>query len=243
MEVRLGFAVAAHVPAKLLLVDEVLAVGDLDFRARCLDRMAERRREGVSVLFVSHQLSVVESFCDRVIAMEKGKVVLEGDPREVIDGYRGRILGQPGGPLASKVRQVRRGTGEVTITNVEVLGPGPDGSPVYDQPFSIRLCLAAAPGTAPPTLGVALHGVDGTVLVESQSIGGDHDPLAGDGQVEIVFDRMTLLPGAYAMTVYARDREGLSEWDVHEKAYPLAVHGDRPPGERGLTTLPARWLR
>lgn len=251
MEVRLGFAVAAHVPANLLLVDEVLAVGDLDFRARCLDRMAERRREGVSVLFVSHQLSIVESFCDRAVVIERGKKIMDGQPAQLIDSYRRRILSAPGGPLNSPVRQVRRGTGDVTITRVEFFGPkgaGDEGEATdvaFGAPFSVRLHLEAAPQTPAPTLGIQFHAQDGTVLAETQSRGDDpvRTPLGGPCTVEIEFPDMTLLPGAYAVSVYARDREGLSEWDVQEKAHTVAVFGDRPDDQRGLANLRAHWQR
>jgi ABC-type polysaccharide/polyol phosphate transport system ATPase subunit len=88
MAVRLGFAVAAHVPAEILLVDEVLAVGDLDFRAKCMDRMAERRSEGASILFVSHNLRAVERFCDRALFLAEGSIRAEGDPSDVIRAYK-----------------------------------------------------------------------------------------------------------------------------------------------------------
>ena len=245
MEVRLGFAVAAHVPAKLLLVDEVLAVGDLEFRSRCLDRMAERRREGVSVLFVSHQLSIVEAFCDRAVVIERGKKILDGDPGQLIDGYRRRILTAPGGPLSSPARHVRRGTGVVTISNVEFVGEGTDGQVEFGAPFRLRLDLEAAPGTPAPTLGVQFHGPGGSVLAETQSRGDapGRTPLAGAGSVEIEFPQMTLLPGAYSVSVYARDREGLSEWDMQVKAHSLGVFGERPDDQRGLAHLRAVWHR
>ncbi|MEN8151241.1 MAG: ABC transporter ATP-binding protein [Planctomycetota bacterium] len=87
MAVRLGFAVAAHVPAEILLVDEVLAVGDQEFRAKCMDRMLEVKDGGASVIFVSHNLRAVEAFCDRVILLDGGKVRVEGTPAEALAGY------------------------------------------------------------------------------------------------------------------------------------------------------------
>lgn len=245
MEVRLGFAVAAHVPANLLLVDEVLAVGDLDFRARCLARMAERRREGVSVLFVSHQLSVLESFCDRAVLIDHGRKVLEGDPARLIDDYRRRILTAPGGPMNSPVSQVRRGTGEVVIAAVRVIGPDGGAGVVHGAPFRVVLSLEAEAGTPPPTLGISIHSQDGAVLAESFSPGTAEGllPLPGACDVEVAFERMTLLPGAYSISVYAHDREGLSEWDVHDKVHALAVFGDRPTGQRGMVDLPGAWRR
>ena len=87
MAVRLGFAVAAHVPAEILLVDEVLAVGDQEFRAKCMERMLKIKEGGASVIFVSHNLRAVENFCDRVLLLDHGRILVEGTPAEALAGY------------------------------------------------------------------------------------------------------------------------------------------------------------
>ena len=117
MAVRLGFAVAAHVPAEILLVDEVLAVGDLEFQNKCLLRMRERRSEGVSIVFVSHNLAVVEQFCDRVVFLHRGKVVVDAAPREAIDAYRRRVAEDHdhGYGRETFVPNMRHGTGELFL--------------------------------------------------------------------------------------------------------------------------------
>jgi len=92
MYVRLGFAVAAHLDAEILLVDEVLAVGDEAFQARCLARVEELRRRGATIILISHDLAAVERVCERVLLIERGCVALEGEPREVIRQYRERLI-------------------------------------------------------------------------------------------------------------------------------------------------------
>jgi lipopolysaccharide transport system ATP-binding protein len=92
MYVRLGFAVAAHLDAEILLVDEVLAVGDEAFQARCLARVEELRRRGATIVLISHDLAAVERVCERVLLIERGCVALEGEPREVVRGYRERLI-------------------------------------------------------------------------------------------------------------------------------------------------------
>jgi ABC-type polysaccharide/polyol phosphate transport system ATPase subunit len=87
MFMRLGFAVAIHTRPDLLIVDEVLAVGDLPFQVRCLDRIRELKNQGVGVLFVSHNLTAVQSLADRALLLERGRVIAEGDTREVIGAY------------------------------------------------------------------------------------------------------------------------------------------------------------
>ncbi len=253
MGVRLGFAVAAHVPADVLLVDEVLAVGDADFYVKCLDRMAERRSEGVSVLFVSHNLAVMEQFCDRVAIIDAGRKVEEGEPVDIIDEYRRMVLAETDGPQQSRDAWIRRGCGTVTISDVTAFGDPAEGASLAEterpivsgRPFTVRLRLECEPGTPAPTLGVEIHAPAGTMIASCQSHAQKLDlpPLPGPCDVDLRFDSNALLPGAYAMTVYARDPSGIRDLDVHSKAHRLAVHGDRPAGDLGMVDLRPRWIR
>ncbi len=97
MYVRLAFAVAAHLEPEILLVDEVLAVGDAEFQRRCLGRMQEIGRSGRTVLFVSHQMGAVTRLCERAILLEEGRIVLDGPSHEVVSHYL--QSGAGGGPL------------------------------------------------------------------------------------------------------------------------------------------------
>ena len=177
MVVRLGFAVASYGPAEILLVDEVLAVGDLDFHAKCVDRMAERRRENVSLLLVSHQLAVIEQFCDRALFVDKGTPAIEGPPAQVLDAYRRRMLAAGEGPCASADPEVRRGSGEVRIATVEVAPAGApqDGRIVMGSPFCVSLGLEAAASLPAPSLGVEVYALDGALIARTES-----RPEAGD---------------------------------------------------------------
>jgi lipopolysaccharide transport system ATP-binding protein len=87
MYVRLAFAIAAHLSSDILLLDEVLAVGDIDFRTRCLDKMDEVARSGRTVIFVSHNMVTVQNICDRVIWLSEGRIVADGNPQTVIEAY------------------------------------------------------------------------------------------------------------------------------------------------------------
>jgi lipopolysaccharide transport system ATP-binding protein len=87
MYVRLGFAIAAHLDPDILLLDEVLAVGDAAFQAKCIQRIRELERGGTTIVFISHDLVAVESLCQRVILMQKGQIAAEGTPSEVIEAY------------------------------------------------------------------------------------------------------------------------------------------------------------
>jgi ABC-type polysaccharide/polyol phosphate transport system ATPase subunit len=87
MFVRLGFSIAAYLDADILLLDEVLAVGDVAFQTRCFQRIEEKRRSGRTVLLVSHDLAAIERICGRALLLRNGRIVLDGDPREVVAAY------------------------------------------------------------------------------------------------------------------------------------------------------------
>jgi ABC-type polysaccharide/polyol phosphate transport system ATPase subunit len=245
MIVRLGFAVAAFVPSEILLVDEVLAVGDLDFHAKCVDRMAERRRENVSLLLVSHQLAVIEQFCDRALFVDRGHKAMDGPPVQVLDAYRQRMAAEGRGPESSRDPEVRSGSGEVRIDAVEVTCEGgPAGRVLAGRPFTVTMRLTAVAAGWAPTLGVEVYALDGALIARSSSPGEPPAPLsAGASVASVEFRRNALLPGAYALTVFARDPQGHRDFDVQHKAHRFAVHGERSAGEQGSVSLDARWTR
>lgn len=94
MSLRLGFSVATAKPADILLVDEVLAVGDAEFQKKCIMRMQTFREAGTSIVYVSHDLGVVENICDRVVLLDRGRIKDEGEPGAVIMEYLGKVTGQ-----------------------------------------------------------------------------------------------------------------------------------------------------
>src|SRR6202047_2381065 len=100
MYVRLGFSIAAHLDPDVLLLDEVLAVGDAAFEAKCLERIAELRKKGRTIVFISHDLAAVYRLCDRAILMDHGRVVADGPPREIIDEYQQMTFSNHPGPVS-----------------------------------------------------------------------------------------------------------------------------------------------
>ena len=98
MYVRLGFAIAAHLEPEILLIDEVLAVGDAAFQSRCLQRIQELKAQGTTSLFISHDLTAIERLCDRAVLLERGEVVAAGPPRDVVANYHRRIIADANAP-------------------------------------------------------------------------------------------------------------------------------------------------
>src|SRR5207253_1147884 len=99
MYVRLAFAVAAHLEPEILILDEVLAVGDAAFQKKCLGKMGGVAKQGLTVLFVSHNMSAITSLCERVIVLEGGKIVFDGPTRTGVERYMGALGASPGGDL------------------------------------------------------------------------------------------------------------------------------------------------
>lgn len=247
MGLRLGFAVAAHVPADVLLIDEVLAVGDAAFRARCLQRMAERRSEGAAIVFVSHNLAMVERFCDRVLVLERGRVVCDAAPRPALDAYRARALGSaPTAAARSAVPQLRRGNGDARL--VRVLLHAGDGAArdaaVAGAPLRIELEAEVRAALPAVTLGIAIHALDGGLVAELQHAC-PVKPLGDDPErrVHACIDVpvLPLLPGAYELSAWVRDARGLADLDHHQALYPLRVTGERRAGCDGCVDLRAHW--
>jgi hypothetical protein len=135
MYMRLGFAVAVHVDPDILLIDEVLAVGDQSFTAKCLDKFAEFRRRNKTILLVTHSLDLVERFCDRALWLEKGKTLAEGEPKRVVAAYLIDVEKAEGQQLArddaAAVAHVSGGGG------VGAAGPGATEIPLPAQPSDV----------------------------------------------------------------------------------------------------------
>jgi lipopolysaccharide transport system ATP-binding protein len=245
MAVRLGFSVAAHVPAENLLVDEVLAVGDLDFQAKCLRRMAERRAEGASVLFVSHNLRVMEQFCDRVIFIHRGRVVQEGLPRDVLATYRRTMSDERQVDLRreSATPRLRRGSGAVRLHEVRLEGDGPGGDARTGGRLAVVGRYDAAAPVPRPVFGVQFHSLRGMLVAECSTLGGEGVPatLSGSGEVRLDIPALPLLPGEYDVSVYARDASGLVNLDFHQQLYMLRVAGTPREGQDGVVALEQRW--
>jgi lipopolysaccharide transport system ATP-binding protein len=119
MYVRLAFAVAAHLEPEILIVDEVLAVGDAQFQKKCLGKMEDVGKEGRTVIFVSHQMSAIQSLCDRGIVLQAGKVVLDGETNAAVNLYL-----ESGCTLANEVplsqRKDRSGSGKVKVMDIKI---------------------------------------------------------------------------------------------------------------------------
>jgi lipopolysaccharide transport system ATP-binding protein len=209
MFVRLAFAVAAHLTPEILLVDEVLSVGDIEFQRRCLGRMNEVARSGRTVVFVSHNLGSIEDLCTRAILMSGGEVAKSGPTREVIGHYLSR---RTAGGTAVDLRDLvdREGTGRALITAFDLLATDRDEHldvVRFREPFRVRIHFEASARLLGNDIGFAVlnersERVFASLVTDS---GPFVDVPADRGYVECVVEQQTLLPGIYYFEVWITD--------------------------------------
>jgi lipopolysaccharide transport system ATP-binding protein len=208
MYLRLAFAVAAHLTPEILIVDEVLAVGDFEFQRKCLGRMNAVARSGRTVLFVSHNMVAVEELCDRVVLLRRGVIERVGPSREVI----GRYLSSRSDGLLSAPGDLREreGSGRVRIAGIEILSA--DGgrrleSLQFNESFRIRLRYVVSEAIRDARFGVFVLTEQGerVFLVDTAETGPTGLAIAEKGQIDCLIRSPRLVPGRYGIEAYITD--------------------------------------
>lgn len=209
MYVRLGFSVAINVDPDILLVDEVLSVGDENFQRRCTEKFTEMQREGKTIVVVSHSLGQLRTMCDRLAWMKDGRLAGLGLTKDVIDSYLGTVSVShlPGHDGLAK----RWGDGQAEITAIELLGP--DGSPTTKVhtgdavTFRFRYKVNNPNGVQRPGFGFGLHRLDGVLVsgVNTHEQQLTPEILRGEGFYDFTVDRLPLLVGTYDLSAALQD--------------------------------------
>jgi lipopolysaccharide transport system ATP-binding protein len=242
MYLRLAFAVAAHLPAEILVIDEVLAVGDASFQKKCLAKMSEVASEGRTILVVSHDLSAIQRMCPRSVLLQGGRLTAEGATAEVLRRYLDDA------PEAARAREwidlssaPRSGTGEVVVQAVEYVGnPELGYEPTPDGPLDLSLVLVADGPQMVGSIGVTVHDQQGVRLVgiDTRSLGVVTPVERGRNVVSLRIESLHLVPGVYQVAVWAAGTQARRVYDRVESAFALQVVDPRPrpPGQAGLVT-------
>ncbi len=250
MQVRLAFSVAIQADAGILLMDEVLAVGDARFQEKCFDIFSRYKREGRTIVLVSHDLGAITNYCDRALLMDHGQIIDDGNPTEVTAHYR-RNIGADSDRTATaiegstNVAPSRWGTQEVEVVGVRLLGP--DGTPhqtVYTgQPFTVEVDFAVRTSVPEVVCGLAFRRSDGNTLSGPNSRTGGHpirlSPEVKTGTVRYVVPDNPLLGGSYLLTAAIYDEHAARALDHVEDVLAFRVADEE--GRLGFVDLGGRW--
>jgi ABC-2 type transport system ATP-binding protein len=242
MVVRLGFSIAAHVDPRILLIDEVLSVGDQGFQRKSSEKIEEFRREGRTIVVVSHSLGLVEQLCSRTVWLEKGRMRMHGDSSEVIAAYTGGSYQRHERDAAS--HHERWGTGDAQITSLHLLdGNGQPTSMVETgSHVQIRLQMSAHTRLESPIVRVSIDTLQGQ-HVWSTSTQQAHARLrALDGPTSAIVDipDLPLLDGQYTISASITDATGMTEFDHHRHWITFDVH-HRGIFDSGVVRVPSTW--
>jgi ABC-type polysaccharide/polyol phosphate transport system ATPase subunit len=248
MAVRLGFAIAAHCDPDVLLVDEVLAVGDEAFAHRSLEKFAEFERAGKTILVVSHDLGLVAGRCRRALWLDRGSLVADAPAPVVVSRYRERVASEEGERRLEAAVRVdgavppRIGSGRATVESVRLLdGSGvPAGRLRSGQPASVELSVKAREPLRDFVFGVAISTVSGLEVFGSNTEidGLLHGEFSGDGQVLLEIERLDLAPGLYSLDAAVHARDG-APYDYRRDLLRFEVTSDHAVA--GVWNAPRRW--
>ena len=229
MYVRLGFAVAAHLEQEILIVDEVLAVGDAEFQKKCLQKMGDVAQGGRTVLFVSHNMTAVQNLCLRGILLDRGQVICDGPIGSVIEEYTRRASGLRRTPLRD--RTDRTGKGEIVITDIalyEANGKSTSGG-ISGAELMIRLFYSVRPGLVFKdncTIDVCIER-NMKCLTNLSTAFPSKDPvvLEGEGHLDFRIKELPLSEAVYSITTYVQTEGTTQDW-VQDAAELHVVGGD-----------------
>jgi lipopolysaccharide transport system ATP-binding protein len=249
MYLRLAFAVAAHLEPEILLVDEVLAVGDAAFQKKCLGRMSEVAREGRTVLFVSHNLPSIEKLCRRVVVIDGGRVTAQGDPAECIAAYLGaRRQPRPAVDLAAVPRLDPRLVPVLRSLDLRDGEGGPTSAVGCGEPLEFHVSYSAAAEIVNPSFGIIISNGMGMPLffLQTRAQLGLRDRAPPTGSLTCRLDEVALVPGEYLVTLGCLTGERQLDLLEHVASFTVEPRdffnsGYLPPPSNGPVLMRAQW--
>ena len=250
MVARLGFAVATDVRPEILIVDEILGVGDAEFQTKSFERIQSFQGAGTTILLVSHDLSKVKEMCARAVWLDHGKIVALGSASGVVNQYLGHTTEVEGERLAEETaaRTFRRvGTRKMEITRVRILDGDLREQTIFQtgQKLLVQMDYFAPLPVPSPIFGIALHRQDGLHLSGPNTAQADLTlpTVQGDGSITFAIPFLPLLEGLYEVTAAVVNHNDTEIFDYHDRAYPFrVVNGDEVRERYGMITLRGEWI-
>ena len=245
MYVRLGFSVAINVDPDILLVDEVLAVGDASFQQKCMEKFADYRRAGRTVVVVSHAMGQLRNFCDQAAWLEHGRLQAVGPAGAVVDDYVDETHADRAVPDAEGADDARWGSGEIRVERVEVLdtGGGDTRTVRTGDDVVVRLHYRADQPVERPVFGLGITTLEGHDVTGPNTRDTDDVPdrLEGEGHVDFQVDRLALLPGTYELTAAVYDYTCQHPFDHRHRLVRFDVVPGTPRESVGVVSLGGSW--
>jgi lipopolysaccharide transport system ATP-binding protein len=257
MRMRLGFAIAVHTSPDILLIDEVLTVGDLTFQRKCLDRIAQFKAEGCTIVFVSHDENQIKKLCDEVVYLHQGQLIAWGEPEVVVGQYLAdnrekthkltptdRSIVQTAMGTQLKVHENRFGSLEMEIINVRLLNEtgGFICELLSGESLVIEIEYIAPQPILSPFFGVTIEREDGLICYDTttQNSGQILPTVQGQGKMALHLKRLDLNGGQYYINVGVYQANGEFAYDYHWQAYPLLIHPAQLY-DKGVLQVPHAW--
>jgi len=239
MYVRLGFAVAVEMNPDILLVDEVLAVGDIAFAMKCYERIRQFQKEGKTILLVTHDLTAVEQFCDEVKLIHQGRLVAEGDPSDVVLTYLKNYMARIGHLHIEEYGTRDVEFGEVTLRDEN---GNEAASFVTGQRMTVDIHYRANKRVETPIFGYSVKTGNGFYLfgTNTQIMKVPIDHIEGEGMVRLTIDPLTLMEGKYFLSLAVHSPDHQIQYHRREDWYPFAVKNADAKHE-GVFQIPCRW--
>jgi ABC-type polysaccharide/polyol phosphate transport system ATPase subunit len=248
MYMRLGFSVAIHVHPDILIVDEILAVGDQSFQAKCMDRIIEMKRKGVTILLISHNMGMIRKLCSDLVWLDQGQVQMVGPTEEVVEQYIDTIFQRVGQQLQLRNQTAsfkRWGTRQIEITAVRFLNAAGEETTLFKtgDSMTVEMEYIAHEPIANPEFGLAIFRQDGLHIngPNTRLAGRDLGVIEGPGIIRYCVESLPLLPARYQLTAAIHDSYRPIAYDYHEEAYSFRVIEGGTNETDGVMVLPAMW--
>jgi ABC-type polysaccharide/polyol phosphate transport system ATPase subunit len=227
MYVRLGFSIAAHLDPDILLLDEVLAVGDESFQRKCIQRITELKKNGTTIVFISHDLRAVQQLCDRVILLKKGHIEADGDPAETIAYYQS-LTAQLSGDATDDFGQ--KPTGEAVVTSLTFYDENENECLSFEtgKPMKAVLNYRVDKPLTDVVFEVQFYSQEGRLcsFFSSETLGRSIDIEPGEGSISFDCSSVGLGPGVYFIDTGIRNRLAPYGIDIDWRRRCVAVRID-----------------
>jgi lipopolysaccharide transport system ATP-binding protein len=208
MYVRLAFAVAAHLQPEIMLIDEVLAVGDAEFQKRCLGKMGDVARAGRTVIFISHNITAVEALCNRCLLLRGGTIVASGATSEVITGYMASLIRKGSGTVSLADHPGRTGGSDSSMISVTLAADGAEPASAIRMggTLGVKVAFKSARPVS-PVIGIVIKNSHGVSILgpNNKFIGGYHFERTASGTISCIVSDLPLVAGNYSIDLYFGD--------------------------------------